>query len=96
MSERAVAPKHKDRWSLLDGTTNKKGYCQILFDGMDVCIDVFPFRRGADPGAVKRKARAVVEVLNAANYWRFGGDGLGPERLEDAVDALASHQDREG
>jgi hypothetical protein len=82
MSER------KDRWSLQDGTTERKGYCRVLLDGMDVCIDVFPFRKGADPAAVKTMAAAIVEVLNAADYWRFGGDGLGPERLEDAVDAL--------
>lgn len=77
-----------DRWSLDDCTTERKGYCRLLLDDMDVCIDVFPFRKGADTNMVKKKAAAVVEILNAAEYWRSGGDGLGPERLEDAVDAL--------
>ena len=78
-----------DRWSFQDGTTDKKGYCRILLDGMEVCVDVFPFRKGADPERVKRQSIALVEVLNAADYWRScPGDGSGPERLEDAVDAL--------
>lgn len=77
-----------DRWSLEDNTNNQRGYCRLLLDGMDVGIDVFPFRKGGDAEAIKKKAAAVVEVLNAAEYWRSGGDGLGPERLEDAVDTL--------
>lgn len=77
-----------DRWSLEDLTGKNKGYCRILLDGLDIGIDVFPFRKNADAGAIKKKAAAIVEVLNAADYWRSGGDGLGPERLEDAVDAL--------
>jgi hypothetical protein len=77
-----------DRWSLEDNTGSNKGYCRILLDGMDICIDVFPFRKGADPVAVKEKAAALVEVLNAAAHWRGSGDGSGPERLEDAIDEL--------
>lgn len=79
------------RWSFQDCAGSNKGYCRILLDGMDVGIDVFPFRKGADPTAIKAKAGALVDVLNAADYWRQGCDetsGLGMERLEDAVDAL--------
>lgn len=77
-----------NRWSFEDNTTGGKGYCRILLDGMDVGIDVFPFRKGGEPGAIKNKAAAVVEVLNAADHWRNGGDGLGVDRLEDAMDSL--------
>lgn len=80
--------KQTDRWSLEDNTGSNKGYCRVLLDGKDVCLDVFPFRAGANPHAVKDTASAVVEVLNAAYHWRCAGDGSGPERLEDAVDAL--------
>lgn len=73
-------------WSFEDNTRSGKGYCRILLDGQDVCIDVFPYRKGADPEAVKAMAAGVVELLNAAFHWRFAGDGLGPERLEDAID----------
>lgn len=83
-----------DRWSLEDNAASNKGYCRVLLDGKDVGMDVFPFRKDGDPVAIKAKAAAVIEVLNAADYWRFGGDGLGPERMEDAVDAL--HQLNEG
>lgn len=77
-----------DRWSFDDCAHHGKGYGRILLDGMDVCFDVFPFRHGADPVAVKATAAALVEVLNAADHWRRSGDGSGPERLEDAVDTL--------
>lgn len=78
-----------DRWSFDDCTKANGGYGRILLDGKDVCLDVFPFRRGADPPAVKKLAAAIVEVLNAANHWRScPPDGSGPERLESAVDAL--------
>jgi hypothetical protein len=76
-----------DRWSFQDNTGANKGYCSILLDGMDICIDVFPFRKGADPEAVKKNAAAIVEALNAAEHWRCGNSS-GYERLEDAVDAL--------
>lgn len=76
-----------ERWSFQDGTTANKGYGRILLDGMDICIDVFPFRKGADPEAVKQNATTIVEALNAAENWRVGNaDGV--HRLEDAVDAL--------
>lgn len=81
-----------DRWSLEDNTSTGKGYCRILLDGQDVGVDVFPFREGADPVAVKQKAAALVEVLNASQHWRNSGGG--PERLEDAVDALDVLNDR--
>lgn len=78
-----------DRWSLEDLTSSTKGYCRLLLDGLDIGIDVFPFRKGADPATIKSKATAIVEVLNAADHWRSGPrDGSGPERLEDAVDSL--------
>jgi hypothetical protein len=78
-----------DRWSFQDGTTEIKGYGRILLDGMDLCIDVFPFRKGAEPARVKENAKGLVEILNAADHWRScPGDGSGPERLEDAVDAF--------
>lgn len=78
-----------DRWLFQDGTTKKHGYGRILLDGKDVCIDVFPFRQGANPARVKENAVALVEILNAADHWRScPGDGSGPERLEDAVDAF--------
>lgn len=75
--------------AFFDATTERRGYCRILLDGMDIGIDVFPFRKGAAPLAIKATAAAVVGVLNAADYWRSGrDDGSGPERLEDAIDAL--------
>lgn len=84
-----MTPTQKtDRWSLDDNTSSRKGYCRILLDGMDVGVDVFPFRQGADTIAIKAKAAAIVEVLNAAAQWRRCDAGIGPERLEDAVDAL--------
>ena len=76
-----------DRWSFQDETTESSGYGRILLDGMDICIDVFPFRKGAEPDAVKKNAIAIVEALNAAENWRTGNSD-GCERLEDAVDAL--------
>lgn len=77
-----------DRWTLEDLTDKNKGFCRVLLDCFEIGVDVFPYKKGGDPEAIKNKAVAMIEVLNAANCWRHGGDGLGSERLEDAVDAL--------
>ena len=77
-----------DQWSLEDNTTGGKGYCRILLDGMDVGVDVFPFRKGGDPAAIKRKAAAIVEVLNSARAWCDSEEGGNDARLIDAVNAL--------
>jgi hypothetical protein len=58
-----------DRWSLEDNTSQCKGYCSILLEKMGVAIDVFPFRKGSDKNAVINNARAIIEVLNAAEDW---------------------------
>jgi hypothetical protein len=76
-------------WSLEDNTGTNKGYCRVLLDEMDVGIDVFPFRKGADSDAIKLKAEAVVEILNAADEWR-DSSGLGADRLQKAIDRLRS------
>lgn len=76
------------RWSIQDGTTTKHGYMRLLCDGMDIGIDVFPFRAGADPEAIKAKARAIVDVLNAAEAWNDGDNEGTSEALRAAIDAL--------
>ena len=76
-------------WTLEDNTGANRGYCRILLDCMDIGIDVFPFRKGADPLAIKEKAAAVVEILNAAEEWR-DSPGLGEDRMRKAVDAIRS------
>ena len=58
------------RWSLQDDTGKGRGYLRLLCEGMSVCVDVFPFSKGADPARVKAKAQAIVDTLNAAEAWR--------------------------